>query len=154
MEGREPKESNDIFFVCSLIEYISRATKNKRRDTVNMLGYDNLEKIYDLADVYHCENIDKITGEFINECNISNNTFDNVSDCVYTVPDFWDIGRVYAYLILDINKERPAENLTGILFEVYNSWITDYIDDYNSNMYYSNPGYILQSYLQGSLILE
>ena len=30
MTGREDKKNNDLFFVCSLIEYISRKTTNKR----------------------------------------------------------------------------------------------------------------------------
>ena len=41
-----------LFFVCGLIDYIARKTKNKRADIVNWLGKDRLQKIYDLADVY------------------------------------------------------------------------------------------------------
>ena len=41
-----------LFFVCGLIDYIARKTKNKRTDIVNWLGKDWLQKIYDLADVY------------------------------------------------------------------------------------------------------
>ena len=41
-----------LFFVCGLIDYIARKTKNKRTDIVNWLGKDWLEKIYDLADVF------------------------------------------------------------------------------------------------------
>ena len=40
-----------LFFVCGLIDYIARKTKNKRADIVNWLGKDRLQKIYDLADV-------------------------------------------------------------------------------------------------------
>ena len=29
-EGREPKKDNDLFYTCSLIDYISRKTKNVR----------------------------------------------------------------------------------------------------------------------------
>ena len=58
--GREDKKDNDLFYTCSLIDYISRKTKNIRADVVNQLGRKRLEKIYDLADVYHCDNIDQI----------------------------------------------------------------------------------------------
>ena len=37
MIGRESKESNDLFFTCSLIEYIARKTKNRRAVVVNAL---------------------------------------------------------------------------------------------------------------------
>lgn len=47
--GREDRKDNDLFFTCSLIDYISRKTKNKRADVVNLLGEDRLRKIYDLA---------------------------------------------------------------------------------------------------------
>ena len=36
-----PKEQNDYFYVCSLIEYIARETKNKRGTIVNLLGKRN-----------------------------------------------------------------------------------------------------------------
>ena len=152
---RESKESNDIFFVCSFIEYLARVTKNKRGYIVNAIGHENMQKLYEYADVYHSDNIDELTDCFIEKCNIKQGNFDNIAECKYTAPDFWDIGRVYNNLIMDIKQgETHKKNLVDILYEVYNSWIADYIDDYNSNMYYSNPGYIYQSYMEGALIKE
>ena len=55
-EGRESKKDNDLFYTCSLIDYIARKTKNTRADVVNKLGKQRIDKIYELADVYHCEN--------------------------------------------------------------------------------------------------
>ena len=55
---------NNIFFVCSLIEFIARKTKNTKKDVINYFGRDTIQKIYDLADVYHSENINKIADEF------------------------------------------------------------------------------------------
>jgi hypothetical protein len=60
MNRREEKYSNDLFFLCSLIEYIGRKTKNHRTVVVNAIGKAKLQHILDLADVYHSENIDKI----------------------------------------------------------------------------------------------
>ena len=59
--GREDKKDNDLFYTCSLIDYISRKTKNIRADVVNQLGRKRLDKIYDLADVYHCDNIEQVS---------------------------------------------------------------------------------------------
>ena len=53
MNGREDKRDNDLFFVCSLIEYIARKTLNPRDAVVNAIGKDGLTHIYELADVYH-----------------------------------------------------------------------------------------------------
>lgn len=65
MTGREDQKENDLFFLCSLIEYIGRKTKNYRSTVVNALGKKELQHIYDYADVYHCENIDKVTDEMV-----------------------------------------------------------------------------------------
>lgn len=40
--GREDKKDNDLFYTCSLIDYISRKTKNIRADVVNQLGRKRL----------------------------------------------------------------------------------------------------------------
>ena len=47
MTGREERKSNDLFFTCSLIDYISRKTKNKRSAVVNALGKASVAKIYE-----------------------------------------------------------------------------------------------------------
>lgn len=41
-----------------------------RSYVVNKLGKERLEKIYDLADVYHCDNIERVCDDFIDEANI------------------------------------------------------------------------------------
>lgn len=49
MIGREKKEYNDLFFVCSLIEYIGRKTKNHRNVAVNAIGKDNCRHLYGIG---------------------------------------------------------------------------------------------------------
>lgn len=105
MTGREDKKANDLFFTCALVEYIARKTKNKPVDIVNFLGKKNLEKIYELADVYHSDNIDKVSNDFIAKCRIPNGNFDNVAKCKYSVPTHWEIGKVYKRLVLMISRE-------------------------------------------------
>ena len=151
MNNREDKKSNDLFYVCSVIDYIARKTRNTRKDTVNSLGTANIDKLYRLADVYHCENIDKVTDEFITDAAIPTGNFDNITLCDYKVPTYWEIGRVYSRLIKQAADERKKDNI-NTLFEVYNSWITESIDNYNSDMYYSNPDYIFQSYKHGDVL--
>lgn len=67
MEGRESRRANDIFFVCSLVDYIARKTKNRRSDVVEALGPQRLGRIVELADVYHSDNIDAVSDRFIEE---------------------------------------------------------------------------------------
>lgn len=105
-QGRESQKDNDLFFTCSLIEYISRKTKNIRADVVNKLGKDRISKIYELADVYHCDNIDSVSAYFIDEANIFPGGFDNLADCGYSVPSYWDIGKVYKRLIKMVAEDE------------------------------------------------
>jgi hypothetical protein len=145
MIGREERELNDLFFVCSLIEYIARRTKNKRTVIVNALGKAELQHLYDLADVYHSENIDKLTDGLITKYHIRKGSYDNVTACRYHVPSHWDIGKVYKRLIANVAQDEH-KSAVDALIEVYNSWITNSIDDYNSSMYYENPDYLYASY--------
>ena len=89
--------------------------------------------------------------DFIREASIRNGSFDNVKDCRYAIPSHWDIGKVYKRLI----KGAAEEERTGIidaLLKVYNSFISDKIDDYNSSMYYENPSYLLECYLENKVL--
>ena len=42
MEGREEARLNDLFFVCSLIEYVARQTKNERKVIVKEIWTQGL----------------------------------------------------------------------------------------------------------------
>ncbi len=149
--GREPAKDNDLFFTCSLIDYIARKTKNTRAEIVNKLGKKNLDKIYDLADVYHCDYIDRVSDDFISDAEIKKGTFDNVAECKYSIPSHWDIGKVYKRLIKSVAEEKKME-IVDTLIEVYNLFISEKIDDYNSSMYYENPSYLLECYLENKVI--
>lgn len=149
--GRESRKDNDLFFTCSLIDYIGRKTKNTRADVVNALGKKRLEKVYDLADVYHSDNIDRVSDDFIEECKITKGNFDNVGECGYSIPSHWDIGKVYKRLIKQVSQEK-GEEIIDTLIKVYNSFISPKIDDYNSSMYYENPSYLLECYLQNKVL--
>lgn len=151
MTGREKKEFNDLFFVCNLIEYIGRKTRNHRNVVVNAIGKEKLQHIYNLADVYHSDNIDKITDELIGKYHIEQGAFDNVSNGKYQIPTHWDIGKVYKRLIIDICIHQEKEPV-ATLIEVYNSWLSRKLEDFNSSLYYENPGYLYESYVKGDVL--
>ena len=149
--GREDKKDNDLFFTCSLIDYIGRKTKNPSALVVNALGKRGLEKIYELADVYHSDNLDRVSDDFIREAGISQGDFDNVGDCGYAIPSHWDIGKVYKRLIKMAAQAEGGE-IIDTLIAVYNSFISPKIDDYNSSVYYENPSYLLEAYREGRML--
>ena len=89
------KNNNRLFYTCSLIEYIGRQQKRDRKEVTDFLGKERIARIYEYADVFHCEPIEKVAYEFSEECKIEEGNFDNVSECHYKIPDYWDIGEVY-----------------------------------------------------------
>lgn len=149
--GREDQKENDLFFTCSLIDYIARKTKNTRATVVEKLGRERLEKIYDLADVYHCDNIDRVSDDFIQEAGITTGTFDNVAECRYAIPTHWDIGKVYKRLIKQVAANEQIDVIDALM-KVYRSFISPKIDDYNSSVYYENPSYIYECYRENKML--
>lgn len=150
MNGREAPKENDLFFTCSLIDYIARKTKNRRSDVVNALGKTAVAKIYNLADIYHSDNIDRVSDDFIASAGITDGTFDSVGNTRYAVPSHWDIGKVYKRLILGIAREKSI-NIIDALFAAYNSFVSEKIEDFNSSFYYDAPQNILNAFLDGKL---
>ncbi len=146
--GRESRKANDLFFTCSLIDYIARKTKNRRSTVVNALGRDAVAKIYDLADVYHSDNIDDVSDSFIEESGLAMGDFDNVAAAKYAVPSHWDLGKVYKRLVLGIAREEKIDAIDA-LFKAYNSFVSEKIEDFNSSFYYDAPQNILNAYLYG-----
>ncbi len=151
MNGREDSKWNDLFFVCSLIEYVGRKTKNERQVIVNAMGRKGLEHYYELAEVYHCENIDKVTSEIVHKYNISKGTYDNVAMAEDSVPTHWDIGKVMQRLVRKVAEQSDGDVIAALI-QVYNSWIVSKIDDYNSSMYYENTSYQYASYRAGKAL--
>ena len=91
----ELQKDNDLFFTCSLIEYIARKTKNTKKYVVEKLGYEKINKIYELAEVYHSENLDKVSDEFIQNSQIELGDYDILENITERIPSFWEIGRIY-----------------------------------------------------------
>ena len=143
------KNNNALFYTCSLMEYIGREQKRTRQEVADCLGENAIQRIYDYADVFHCEPIEKVASEFIGEFQIQAGTFDNVEACRYRIPDYWDIGEVYERVIEDCYED--GEIVRGI-WEVYHSWIDEQISDYNTDFYYQPRDYIAACYKKGEVL--
>ena len=104
-----------------------------------------------MADIYHSDNINRVSDDFINAAEIQEGTFDNVAKCQYSIPSYWDIGKVYKRLIKSVAEYEKIDVIDALL-KVYKSFLSDKIDDYNSSMYYENPSYLLACYLENKVI--
>lgn len=143
------RKKDNIFYVCSLIEFIARATKKHRKDVVSRFTKEAIEHELEMADVNHCLSFEQVSDELIEQYSILGGEFDTVSDCRYTVPSVTAIGRVYQQLVLSVSD---IEHATQGILDVFSSFISDAISDFNSSVYYSNPDYLLCSYQEGYLL--
>ncbi len=147
MTGRESRADNNLFYTCSLLEFISRKTKQPTRAVIDGLGREKIQKIYDLADVYHCEDIQDVADDMIAQVGLPMGDYDPVAQANYQIPTHWDIGKIYKRLISGIIESQKISWIDG-LFSVYHSKISDKIHDFNTAFYYDSPENILLYYLE------
>ena len=143
------KQKNDVLYVCSLIETIARKTKNHRQDVIRRFTKADIERQLQLAEVNHCLSFEQVSDEMIEDLNIPNGDFDTAAECRYTVPSATSIGMLYQGLVLSTMKDEDAAQA---ILDVFSSFITDEISDFNSNIYYTNPDYLRCSYLEGKML--
>ena len=145
--------NNNLFFLCSLIEFIGRQQKLARNEVVSSLGHEAVKHIYDFADVLHCEPISKVADEYISLRQLGTGDFDNVATCKYAVPSYWDIGKVYARLIQEVSGNiSDRKKIIQTLNEVYGSWISDSLSNFNSDFFYQPHDYIRECYFEGKIL--
>lgn len=142
-------ENNNLFYVCSLIEFVARVTKNKRGVVANCLGPDGVAKELKDASVNHSLSFEQVGEEVVERYKIPQGDFETVENCKYSVPSYTDIGRLYSIMIMDCAK--PGEE-TDMLIKIFSSVISDYISNFNSDCYYQNPSYLEESFKAGKLL--
>ncbi len=143
------KKQNDLFYVCSLIEYVARKTKNKRGVIASALGKDGVEKQMHDAQVNHCLSFEQVGDELIERYQIPEGDFDTITECKYAIPSFTDIGRLYSIMIEDCAE---CGNEVEELIKIFSSFISDKISNFRTDIYYQNPGYLECSYKAGYLL--
>lgn len=151
MNKLNEKQKDDLFYVCSLIEYISRATCNYRKDIITYFPKEIIERQLKLAEVNHCLSFEQVSDELIEKLNIKNGTFNSIKLCKYETPSVTSVGRVFQRLILEIYEKNTEKSLSETIIDVFSSFISDEISNFNSAVYYANPSYLLCSYEEGKL---
>lgn len=89
-----------------------------------------------------------MANDYIEMKDIPLGEFDNVDKCRYEVPDYWTIGEVYERLI----EDSCTDDVIETLIQIYDSWISDMISNYNSDFYYQSREYIAECFKEGTLV--
>lgn len=134
---------NDLYFICYMIERVSRKLRQHNKYVVNSISKEDWYHLISVANVLHCENPLKVEDEWINEYDLKQGDFDitNVdNDLVDNIPTDTQMGKVYTRLIVDTLE--PEENYVDGIIRVYNNPICDVLDNYNSSAYYE-PSYVI-----------
>lgn len=143
------KRKDDIYYICTMIEYVARITRNHRGDIIKKLSREAIKHQLRVAEVNHCLSYEQVADEWIEQYKIEYGNFDTVKACRYSVPSVNAIGRVYQQLVISTMKEN--EEVQAII-DVFSSFLSDEISNFNSNVYYSNPDYLKCSYEEGFLL--
>ncbi len=140
---------NDLFYVCSLIEYIGRVTKNRRGAVVGALDARKIEDQLQDAAVNHCLSFEQVSDEVIEEYGINDGNFDTIEECCEKIPLYTAIGKLYCNMIIDCATADDEVNET---VKMFSSFISDEISDFRTGLYCENPSYLECSYEAGYLL--
>jgi hypothetical protein len=146
----EEIEINDLYFICYMIERVSRNLNQRNKYVVNTIGKDEFYHLISVANVLHCENPLKVENDWINDYTLEKGKFDitNVDkELVTTIPTPTEMGKVYERLIVDTLQSN--EDYVNGLIRVYNNPICEVIDNYNCSAYYEPSYVIARAYQDG-----
>ena len=142
-------ERNDLFYVCSLIEYTARKTTNRRGVVAEALGEEGIKKQLLDAGVNHCLSFEQVSDELIEQYHIPTGDFDTITGCKYSIPSYLDIGKLYAIMIEDCAE--PGKEASELI-QIFSSFISDEISNFKTGLYYETPSYLECSYQEGRLL--
>lgn len=146
----EEIKTDDLYFICYMIERVARKIHQKNSYVVNKIGKVALEHLISLANVLHCENPLQVEDEWITEYELENGKFDISDvdkDLVGEIPTPLQMGKVYQRLVLD--TMQPEEDYVEGIIRVYNNDICEVIDNYNCSAYYEPSYVIARAYQNG-----
>ncbi len=146
----EEIKTNDLYFICYMIERVARKLHQRNKYVVNTIGKEALEHLISLASVLHCENPLQVEDDWIDEYHLSAGDFDVEKvdkDLAEKIPSALEMGKVYQRLILD--TVLPEEDYVDGILRVYNNDICETIDNYNCSAFYEPSYVIARAYKNG-----
>lgn len=146
----EEIQTNDLYFICYMIERVARSLHQRNCYVVNKIGKKEMCHLISIANVLHAKNPLSVEEDWRNEYHLQQGNF-NILDVderlVPQTPTATQMGKVYKRLIL--NTSQPEEDYIDGLFRVYNHEICEVIDNYNCSAYYEPSYVIARAYYAG-----
>lgn len=146
----EEVSEDDLYFICYMIERVSRHLHQRNSYVVNSISKDKWIHLISCAQVLHSENPLKVENDWIEENNLVSGDFfieDVDRELCAEIPTAIQMGKVYSRLVL--STLSCGEDFIDALVRVYNNPICSIIDNYNCSAYYE-PSYVIErAYLNG-----
>jgi hypothetical protein len=142
--------SDDLYFICYMIEKVARQLKQRNKYVVNTIGADGFRHLLSCAQALHCENPLKVVSDWITDYSLEEGNFDITDvdpELAEIIPTELDMGAVYQRLIVDTLSSKE-DYVDGIL-RVYNDPICETIDNYNCSAFYEPSYVIARAYQNG-----
>ena len=142
--------TNDLYFICYMIERVARKLHQKNHYVVNTIGRAELVHLISVANVLHCENPLQVEDDWINEYELKTGDYDitNVDrELAEIIPTPLQMGKVYQRLISD--TLQPDEDYVDGIIRIYNNDICDVLDNYNGSAFYEPSYVIARAYQNG-----
>ena len=142
--------SDDLYFICYMIEKVARQLKQCNKYVVNAIGADGFRHLLSCAQALHCENPLKVASDWIADYALEEGNFDITDvdpELAGVIPTELDMGAVYQRLIVDTLSSKE-DYVDGIL-RVYNNPICETIDNYNCSAFYEPSYVIARAYQDG-----
>lgn len=160
------EQFNDVHYVCALIEYTARETGNFPVVVAKAMGVAGVRRQLELASVNHCLTFEEVSDELVTMYHIP--TGDRRMDAYkYELPYYLDIGYLYADLVEDVcpaaNSDaiKPdmdaldqtiVDSLAQTIYDVFTSFLSTEISNFDSSLYYSGREYLKCCYEDGEII--
>lgn len=142
--------SDDLYFICYMIERVARQLKQHNKYVVNAIGAEGFRHLLSCAQALHCENPLKVASDWIADYALEKGDFDITDvdpELAGIIPTELDMGAVYQRLIVDTLSSKE-DYVDGIL-RVYNDPICETIDNYNCSAFYEPSYVIARAYQDG-----
>lgn len=139
----EEIDFNDLYFICFMVERVSRRLHQRNKYVVNSIGKDEIYHLICCAKALHCENPKQVEQDWIDYYKLTEGEFDITDvdkELAMVIPRPNQMGKVYSKLIT--NTMEKDENYVEGIFRIYNDRICDVIDNYNCSAFYE-PSYVI-----------
>lgn len=147
---RNITELNDIRYIVTLIEALSRRTFNKQSTIVKFLGIDFLREQLSAICINKFIDINEMVSELIEKYDISNGDF--IFEEQYSnLPEIHLIADFMAAIIDGIDEIQRGNDYV-LMFDFFTSPIFNIIYNYDNDLYFICDKYIISCFKEGQIL--